>query len=217
MIVAFEGVDGSGKSTQISLLKSYLKRKGISVAYFKFPQHGVFPFGRLIDDYLMGKFGDPTVLNPYLVSILYAADRGEIRKKIESAAKSKELVVLDRWTGSNQAHQLVKIKDKNDRPRFLTWLDRLEHSYFALPRPGKVIYLSVPFAKTQEMLKRRASSAREKMDDHEKSRDYLGRVWKAYEYIAKKQKGWQIIKCADNKGMRTPEEIFEDVRAALEI
>lgn len=216
-IVAFEGIDASGKHTQAQQLKRYLKRKGFAFAEFAFPRHGAMVFGRIIDEYLAGKYGDPTTVSPYLASILYAADRSEVTPAIKDAVRTKDFVIIDRYTGSNQAHQLVKIKNRASWPGFLSWLDSLEHEYFKVPRADTIIYLRVPFAATREMIKEKVAREKRKMDGHERDTSYLKNVAAAYDAIAKKNQRWHIIECGKEGKILSPAEIAVLVRGALGI
>lgn len=216
-LIAFEGIDGSGKSTQIRLLKEYLKQKKVSSAYFKFPRHGTMIFGQIIDDYLMGEFGDPARINPYMASILYAADRGEAMSEIDRSRKTKKVVIVDRYTGSNQAHQLAKISNKAKRQDFLAWLHKLEYEYFQIPQPDKVLYLRVPFQETREMLKKEAGGDMQKLDGHERDVCYLKKVAAAYDMIAKNSKRWHIIECGKKNKVIPKEEIAEKIRKVIDM
>ncbi|MBU2025801.1 MAG: dTMP kinase [Patescibacteria group bacterium] len=208
-LVVFEGIDGSGKSTQIKYLENYLKEKGVNFCLFKFPRHGRERFGKLVDAYLKGEFGDPTRLNAYFSSLLYTADRFEEKTAIEDALRERDWVVMDRYVGSNLAHQRVKLKSEAQWKEYMKWMDDLEYKKLGLPRPDVVLYFKVPFEAAKKIIRGE--------DGHERNLNYLRRVKEAYEAIAKSKKEWQIIESGKGHGMLSREEIFEKVKQVLNI
>ena len=74
-LIVIEGLDGSGKSTQIELLKKRLTDKGISVKQIKLPDYED-DSSMLVRMYLSGEFGSkPEDVNIYATSSFYAVDR----------------------------------------------------------------------------------------------------------------------------------------------
>ena len=72
-LIVIEGLDGSGKSTQIELLKS--KLNGKQVHQIKLPDYDS-PSSTLVKMYLHGEFGkEPGDVNAYAASAFYAVDR----------------------------------------------------------------------------------------------------------------------------------------------
>ena len=81
--VVIEGLDGSGKSTQLKKLKAYLEDKEIKYKYLHFPRTDSPFFGELIAKFLRGELGDIDKVNPYLVALIYAGDRNDSKQQIE--------------------------------------------------------------------------------------------------------------------------------------
>ena len=72
-LIVIEGVDGSGKSTQVSLVCEALKAKGKKVKQISFPTYT--KSSALIEMYLAGEFGNsPDDVNAYAASTFYAVD-----------------------------------------------------------------------------------------------------------------------------------------------
>jgi len=102
--ITFEGIEGSGKSTQIQLLKEYLEGKGLDVLLTREP--GGTKIGRKIRRLLL----DPENENmDYKTEILlYAADRAQhVKEMIKPALAEGKVVISDRFIDSNLAYQAV--------------------------------------------------------------------------------------------------------------
>lgn len=100
--ITFEGIEGSGKTTQINLLAEYLKDKGYDVLVSREP--GGTPLGEKIRHLLL----DPQYSSmDYRTEILlYAADRAQhVKEKIKPALKKGKIVISDRFADSNLAYQ----------------------------------------------------------------------------------------------------------------
>ena len=139
----FEGIDGSGKSTQTNLLAEYLKKRGYKVIKIDFPQYGNKSAG-LVEKYLSGEYGDAEKVGPYRASIFYACDRYDANFQLKKYLKEGRVVVSDRYVGSNMAHQGGKIKSQKEREKFFAWLYELEYEIFKIPKPTKSFFLHVP-------------------------------------------------------------------------
>jgi len=63
-LIVIEGVDGSGKSTQLGLLKDHLLQKGYKCEYLHFPRTEAPYFGELIARFLRGEFGALKEVDP---------------------------------------------------------------------------------------------------------------------------------------------------------
>ena len=72
--IVIEGIDGSGKRTQIELLVRALEAKGVAVAQIGFPNYEQF-FGKLVGQFLNGEFGALEDVDPHFSAMLYAGDR----------------------------------------------------------------------------------------------------------------------------------------------
>ncbi|MGB8490372.1 MAG: thymidylate kinase, partial [Bacteroidales bacterium] len=118
-LFVIEGVDGSGKSTQLTLLKDYLTGKGYSCEYLHFPRTDAPYFGELIARFLRGEFGSLNEVDPYLVALLYAGDRKDAAGIIRNWLDNKKIVLLDRYTYSNIAYQCAKLGQQDDRDKLM--------------------------------------------------------------------------------------------------
>src|SRR3989344_9179485 len=161
-LIVIDGIDGSGKATQVKLLAEKLKQLKIPVKTIDFPHYDDNFFGKLIGEYLSGAYGDFIQTDPRVASVLYAADRFESSQQIKNWLAQGFVVIADRYVSANQIHQGGKIADNKKRQDFLRWLDQMEYEIFKIPRPDLVIYLDVPLAVSQAWLEQKAAVRRKK-------------------------------------------------------
>ena len=213
-LIVIEGLDGAGKSTQISLLKNWFAERNLQYRYIHFPRTGSPWFGELIARFLRGEFGDIDSVDPYLVAMLYAGDRKDASAMIETWLEEKYFVILDRYTYSNIAYQCAKLHSKSEVMRLREWIMKLEFEHFGIPRPDINIFLDVPFNFTEEKLKNnRQGEDRSYLmgsnDIHESSLDFQRRVRETYISIAADDESLQVINCFNTENeILMPDDIF---------
>ena len=208
-LIVIEGLDGSGKSTQLSLLPDRLSEKGIDCRMVSFPDYES-DSSALVKMYLAGKFGTkPSDVNPYAASAFYTVDRYASYKSVWGEYyNSGGTVVSGRYTTSNAVHQTSKLPE-SEWKAFLDWLYDFEYGKIAIPKPDKVIFLDMPVGVSQKLLDRRYSAGGGK-DIHESDTEYLENCRKAAVFTAD-YSGWSIIPCAAGGEPRTVEEISDDI------
>lgn len=209
-LIVIEGTDGSGKSTQFRLLTEHLERDHRKFQKLVFPQYSE-PSSALIRMYLGGEFGSrPSDVNAYAASAFYAVDRYASYKKVWGEwYENGGLVLSDRYTTSNAVHQASK-EPHEKQEAFLKWLYEFEYEQLGLPRPDLTIYLDVPTAFTEKMLRGREQTTNTQADIHEKDMEYLATCRrtgkKAAEYY-----DWNVIECVQNGSMRSMEDIHAEI------
>lgn len=219
-LIVIDGIDGSGKATQVALLAKRLRREKIKLKTIDFPRYYNNFFGRFIGDYLSGIHGDFIKVDPRLASVLYAADRFESSKKIRQWLDDGYVVIADRYVSANQIHQGGKIKDRKERKKFLKWLDAMEYGVFQIPRPDIVIYLDVPFEVSSIWLKKKMTQRSKKYLKGKKdvAEDNLIHLKVSRESALELEKGnknWTRIKCCKGTVCMSPEEVHEEVFKAI--
>lgn len=209
-LIVFEGTDGSGKSTQFSLLTKRLQNEGTDFRTIVFPQYSE-QSSALIRMYLGGEFGQsPSDVNAYVASTFYAVDRyASFRKVWGSYYRQGGLVLSDRYTTSNAVHQASKEPDET-RGEFFRWLYELEFDHMELPRPDLVLYLDVPTELTERLLRKREEINHTNADIHEQNMDYL-RLCRKTGLEAASYYGWTVVHCEKDGEMRSIEDIHEEV------
>ena len=100
--ITFEGIEGSGKSTQIARLAERLRRGKIDVVETREP--GGTELGRALRPLLLRPTAEP--MGPAAELLLYVADRAQhLEKVVEPALKRGELVLCDRYVDTTLAYQ----------------------------------------------------------------------------------------------------------------
>ncbi len=142
-LIVIDGTDGSGKTTQLKLLKEKLENEGYSVKETDFPQYNTKSAG-LVEEYLSGKYGQADEVTPYQSSIFYAVDRFDASFKIKQWLKDGYIVLSNRYVSSSLGHQGGKIDNPLERKDFFNWLYDLEYQIFNLPKPDLSLILYAP-------------------------------------------------------------------------
>ena len=171
-LIVIEGTDGSGKSTQFKKLTVRVTAVGIEFQKLVFPQYSE-PSSALIRMYLGGEFGkNPSDVNAYAASAFYAVDRYASYKKAWGEwYDNGGLILSDRYTTSNAVHQTSK-EPAEKQQAFLKWLYEFEYDKLGMPCPDLVIYLDVPTAFTEQLMRSREQQTNTKADIHEQDLDY---------------------------------------------
>ena len=154
-LIVIEGTDGSGKSTQFKKLTERITAQGIEFQKLVFPQYSE-PSSALIRMYLGGEFGtNPSDVNAYAASAFYAVDRyASFKKSWGEWYEKGGLILSDRYTTSNAVHQTSK-EPEEKQGEFLKWLYDFEYDKLGMPKPDLVIYLDVPTAFTEQLMRGR--------------------------------------------------------------
>lgn len=185
-LIVFEGIDGSGKSTQIAKLAAYLRDKGYEVVCFQEPTQG--RWGRLI----RRKARQAASLSPEEELRLFLLDRREnVAKNLQPALRQKKVVLLDRYYFSTMAYQGARGLDVEEI--------RKRNEAFA-PPPDLVFILLV---EPREGLQRIKNRQRAELLFEEEN--YLRQVNKLYASF----KGENIIQL---DASASPEKVFTQIK-----
>ena len=213
-LIVIEGLDGSGKSTQLELLPKGLKEKGIDCRTVSFPNYED-DSSALVKMYLSGQFGKkPGDVNAYAASSFYAVDRyASYKKDWGNYYNDGGVIVSGRYTTSNAVHQCSKLPEE-EWESFLSWLYEFEYKKLGIPAPDKVIFLDMPTQVSQKLLDKRYSADGGHKDIHECDLEYLNKCRKAALFTAD-YSGWIKISCAKDGQPRSIEDIAADVLAEV--
>lgn len=213
-LIVLEGLDGSGKTTQMTQLETYLLQSGKEIRKIKLPDYED-PSSSLVRMYLGGEFGkNPEDVNAYVASAFYAVDRAaNYLRKWKDDYVSGKIILADRYATSNAYHQLQKLPE-NEWDSYLSWLEDFEYEKLRIPRPDCVIYLDMPIDVSQKLMMRRYEGDAQKKDIHEANVSYLRSCRTAALYAAEKLH-WHVISCAQGEEPLPIEVIAEKIREAV--
>lgn len=208
-LVVIDGLDGTGKATQVEMLKEYLIKQRMvydkDFTIVDFPRYKQESC-HMVESYLAGKFGDdPNMIDPYTSSMFYAIDRA-ISYKTENWGRVYDnggLVIADRYTSSNVIHQAGKLKSNNsglsamemmdddqfyrsaDFCDFIKWLYTTEYDKIGIPTPNLIIYLKLSEEANTKLMQNRIKTENHFTDIHESNNGYLNSCRKALDAYQK--------------------------------
>jgi dTMP kinase len=158
LLIAFEGLDQSGKQTQADMLAARLTAAGRTVRLMAFPDYDT-PIGAEIGRALRGERD----YGPDVMQLLYVANRHEWKREILRATTSGEIVVCDRYLASSVAYGEAQGLDP-------AWLLEIQRH---LPQPDITFLLDI----APEVSARRKTEDR---DRYERDLALLARVRDSY-------------------------------------
>jgi len=216
-LFVIDGTDGSGKQTQFDLLKKHLDEDHVEYRTVSFPNYDS-PSSSLVKMYLSGEFGENAQeISPYIASTFYAVDRyATFKKDFFQYYNDGGIILADRYTTANMVHQAGKIKDKEERKKYLDWLFDLEFNIYGLPKPTTVFFLNMPPEKVKELIKNRENKFTHdaKKDIHERNPEHLKDAYQAACDLVSTY-GWNQIDCVKDNVIRTREDIHNEIYAIV--
>lgn len=216
-LIAVEGIDGSGKRTQVELLASALRQRGYDVHQTGFPKYDS-TFGKLIGQFLDGQLGPLDTVDPRFTALLYAGDRLEAKPELEAALTQGQIVLTDRYVGSNLAHQGARTAPEK-RNEFIEWIRHVEYDIYGLPREQLVLYLRVAPEQAQKLVlqKNAREYTKAAQDLQEASLRHLQLAAEVYDQLSA-QAPWITIQCFDSacNVMHAPEDIATEILSVVE-
>ncbi len=221
MLIVIEGLDGSGKSTQVKMVRDYLEKMPQELSYVHFPRYDAPIYGDLIGRFLKGEFGDNSTVHPQLVALLFAEDRHGAGPAIKQVLENGGNVLLDRYVYSNIAYQCAKLSRQSEREALRNWIFTTEYGDFQLPKPDLNIFLDVPIEFVQQRLaKTREGGDREFLGGaqaiHEADLEFQKTVRSIYLSQCEQDKEFVRVDCSDAQGqMLPPEQIFEKIKTLI--
>ena len=191
LLIAFEGLDQSGKETQARQLRDHLRAHGRKARVESFPDYGT-SIGEEIARALQGE----REYSPEVMQLLYVANRFERRADLERWLAGGLIVLCDRYVASSIAYGEAQNLD----PTWLTDLQRF------LPQPDLTVLLDV----SPETAVRRKATDR---DRYERDLALLGRVREGYLRLAADDR-WVTVDASQSK-IEVGDAVIEAVSSRL--
>lgn len=213
--IVIDGLDGSGKETQTTLLRTHLEGLGKKVRVLSFPCYDS-DSSLFVRMYLNGALGtNPDDTNAYAASSFFASDRylsyrTDWHKDI---ADPDTIVIANRYTTANAVHQLAKLPEA-EWDGFLRWLWDYEFNKLGIPKPDRILYLEMHPDISIRLIRSRSEATGRPIDIHESDEGFLHRSYRAAMY-ASDRLGWTRIRCYQNDEPLSREDIAQRILEAL--
>lgn len=205
LFITFEGVEGSGKTTQIQRLKKHLIQKDIPCKVTREP--GGCPISEKVRKILLNP--DHREMAPLTELLLYEAARAQhVKEVIEPFLKKGGVVLCDRFSDATIAYQGY------GRNMDLRWIERLDHFSSHGIKPDVTFLLDCPSeVGLKRALKRNRALRQEKEERFEKEKiQFHQRVRKGYLALSKKEP--HRVKIIDTRVGE--ERVFEKIREIVD-
>lgn len=212
MFVVIDGIDGSGKGTQVEILRKHFESLWKKVKILDYPRYGNAS-AFFVEKYLNGWYGKH--LDAKVSSIFYALDRFDSSFDIRKDLEEYDYIISNRYVSANMIHQTGKITDDVKAKEFLDWLYDLEYNIFGIPKPDKVIFLNVTPEMSQKLVlkkeERNYLKDGKKMDIHEADLDHLSKAHLKAMKIVDMYDDWVKIDCVENGEMLPIDVVTEKI------
>lgn len=220
--IVIEGLDGCGKSTQLTMLRNAFEQEGLKCQYIHFPlmQNGVY--GPLVAEFLRGEFGTLEMVHPKLVSLLFALDRMDNKETISQWIDEGMIVLADRYVYSNIAYQCAKLNNDEEKENLKKWILNYEFGHNQLPIPNASLFLHVPLSFVRDTLKSERNGEDRtylngEKDIHESSIYFQENVYSEYLKLLQEERDIIEIPCMDaNNHLLSKELIHSKIKRIVD-
>lgn len=211
--IVIEGTDGSGKTTQFNLLQRKLKDENTKLLIADFPRYYESVWGRMVGEFLIGKYGKFNEVHPRLVVLPYMIDQYTWSRDVGKPWLEKGGVILSNRYFTSNVHQIAKLKTKAQK-KYRDWLWPTGYDDLKLLKPDLVVFIDVPPKVAKKLNKKkdiRGYLKGKKQDLAERNWAHQEAAYREYLYTVKHNKNWVAIKCVTKGYIDPPIEIHERV------
>lgn len=197
MLISFEGIDGSGKSTQIKLLREYLEKQKRQVSVYREP--GGVSLSEQIRDLLLNQHME---IYPTTELLLFSAARAQlVAEKVIPDLEEGKMVILDRFYDSTTAYQGYGRENVD-----LEKIHQINSIASLGKEPDVTFYMRLSWEESKERTRHLEEDRMEKAGE-----EFFKRVILGFDYLA--QNLPRFIKIDANRSIQ---EIHEKILSNLE-
>ncbi|MGK4475774.1 dTMP kinase [Aeromonas molluscorum] len=146
------------------------------------------------------------------IFILYALDRFESRDKIINLLDAGHIVICDRYSFSNIAHQSARAP-QNEKKSMAEWVSKVEHEILGLPTADLILFLDSTTEWSQELVSKKDKRiyTDKTHDIQESSNEHLSEALIQFRALAEKE-DWTVIPCLNSSNaMRSISDIHQEI------
>lgn len=196
--IVFEGPDGAGKTTQQGILARRLAEEGIAVAEEREPTGGAV--GTLVREVLSGRRS----CAPETLALLFAADRAEHIRRIESMLAEGKNVLCDRYVFSSIAYQGLDLPAE--------WVAEVNRPNAERLIPDAVVYIDLD----EDACMARITRGRDAVEELFETRERIRSVRANYESAFTRLPPGRLLRIDGAQTLeRAAEDIYRQVRPLL--
>lgn len=198
LLIAFDGLDSSGKATQVRELGKRLEHVGHRVHYFQTPDYTT-PSGQKLKLRLQGKLGDWAATGWEEKMRYFSANRAEHKEEVEAALAAGRVVLYDRYVQSSVAFITVEalLPQETDlfRDKIQETVRYEEYTRHGMPRENLSIFLDVPPRVATTLLAERKNQ-RSDADEYSDLISLQERLYNEYDQLTKtRPEVWLRVAC----------------------
>ena len=215
-IIAFEGIDGTGKTVQLQRLYDRLVADGkYRVETVSFPMYDTF-FGAECGRLLSGSGGvRANEVDQRSMALWYALDRFEAFR--ERDLSNTDVLLINRYVLSNAVYQSVRERDL-EQPDLLDFVLELEYEHFRIPKADAHIVLDMNPEQAYENVGKKGfrEYVGDQPDIYEALPDIQKRARQKYIAYAQRMEGIHIIPCMEQNRLKSIADIGKLVDAEVD-
>ncbi len=214
IIITFEGIDGTGKGTQMESLSKVLSSQGLRVAKVSFPVYSSF-FGTQVGKYLTGAEGvRADTVDSKSMALWFALDRYEFFKDFDLTAC--DILLLNRYVLSNAVYQSIREIDTG-KGDILDFVNELEYVHFGIPKPDRILVFDMDLASASSNVSKKGyrDYVGDGKDIYESIPDLQRRARDKYLEYASRLDNVSVIQCMENGKLKSIDAISDLVQDSL--
>ncbi|RUT40831.1 hypothetical protein WG29040_03505 [Pseudomonas sp. PAMC 29040] len=213
MFIVIEGIDGTGKATQLSLLKERFTQLGNCVDTYDFPAYESF-IGKELGELLSGRDKDINArsLPGKLMAMLFSLDRMQFVERIKASIASGRIVISNRYSLSNATFQSIRSGED-----ISAWVYEMEHGALGLPKPDLYVVLKGSITSSHENVG--SKGKRNYVDGHDVYEQDLALLKKAQDMYCTLGTGGVpkiIIDCMSGDKFKAKSDITDEIARCID-